>query len=353
MAASSTRCRRDRLRQRVRSICSLRLEVGVEVRGQHGRHRVVERDEHDLLVVVERAAVEVGRADRAATAVHGHDLGVHHRGLEVPDPHAAADQLVVRGLAGELAGPLVGVRAGQQDVDLDARAAPPRRAARGRTSSGAKYAVASAQPLLAESSSTRNVVCRSSQPSEAEPRTTCATVAPACGCCGNGRCRRRARGRSRPSSARTPRAGRRRPARAPRRGCPATRRASRASPHHSSAMPTPPVNAISSSTTSTLRWQRWFCFSGEFSHGLRNHSTCTPASSMRSTRPFSICRPPTASMSSRTRTPRAGRRRQRLGEPRGDVALPVDVRHQVDAVRGRVDGGEHRREDLVAVAQHA
>ena len=42
----------------------------------------------------------------------------------------------------------------------------------------------------------------------------------------------------------------------------------------------------------------------------------------------------------------------RLGELHRDVALPVDERHQVDGRLGAADRVEHRREDLVAVAQH-
>lgn len=72
-------------------------------------------------------------------------------------------------------------------------------------------------------------------------------------------------------------------------------------------MPTPPVNAVVSSTTSTLRWQRWFCFSGERYSGLRNQATWTPASSIAASWSFSISRLPKPSSSSRTRTPARAR----------------------------------------------
>jgi hypothetical protein len=72
-------------------------------------------------------------------------------------------------------------------------------------------------------------------------------------------------------------------------------------------MPTPPVKPTRSSQMSTLRWVRWFCFSGLVSwatlNGLRNHSTWTPQSDMWAISAESIRRPPMASMSTRTRTP--------------------------------------------------
>ena len=42
---------------------------------------------------------------------------------------------------------------------------------------------------------------------------------------------------------------------------------------------------------------------------------------------------------------------ERLGEPRSDLATPVDERQEVDRVLSLGDGFEHRREDLVAVAE--
>jgi hypothetical protein len=99
-----------------------------------------------------------------------------------------------------------------------------------------------------------------------------------------------------------------------------------------------------------LRWQRWFCLSGEFSHGLRNHSTCTPASLIRVTRPRSIWSPPTASMSSRTR-PRAAPRPTTPRRTGWRCRPPVHVRHQVDAVLGAADPPTASPKDPVAVAQ--
>ena len=52
--------------------------------------------------------------------VDRHHLGVQHRRLEGPDPHAALDERRVDRLARQLADPLVGVRAGEHHVDLDA-----------------------------------------------------------------------------------------------------------------------------------------------------------------------------------------------------------------------------------------
>ena len=81
----------------------------------------------------------------------------------------------------------------------------------------------------------------------------------------------------------------------------------RASPCHSSAMPTPPVNAVSSSTMSSLRCVRWLsCPTRSFFIG-RNHRRCTPRSSMRLIDAGSINRAPYESSSTRTRTPALAR----------------------------------------------
>ena len=312
----------------------------------------VQRHQHDLLVVVERAPVEVRRADDCRDAVHDHDLGVHHRRLEVPHPHAAAGQLVVRGLAGELADPLVRVRTGQQHVHLDAalrgRAQPVEEEVVRREVRRWPARAARSPSPAAPGTSTAGRPSRS-RPTRARPGPRSA----GCCCCGN---ESPSSYSSRPLSAQFCANAARSPSTAgPRTSTWVSRhsRSSRASPHHSSAMPTPPVNAICSSTTSTFRWQRWFCLSGEFSQGLRNHSTCTPASSIRSTRPFSICRPPTrVDAAAGPARPRRAAADSVVGEPGGDVALPVDVRHQVDAALGLLDRREHRREDPVPVAQH-
>ena len=66
----------------------------------------------------------------------------------------------------------------------------------------------------------------------------------------------------------------------------------RASPRHSSAMPTPPVNPISSSTTITLRCVRWFTSPIRMRPKGRNQRTCTPAASSKVMRSRSIVRAP-------------------------------------------------------------
>ena len=64
------------------------LEVVVELVVEHGGEVGVEDDQVDLLVEGDGAGVEVGRADVGHQTVDGHDLGVEHRGLEVPDRDA-------------------------------------------------------------------------------------------------------------------------------------------------------------------------------------------------------------------------------------------------------------------------
>ncbi len=141
------------------------------------------------------------------------------------------------------------------------------------------------------------------QPTVALPRATCTTDAPRPTCSGNSSdssCS------GRPVSAQFCANA----AASPSTAGPTTRtcvsrhsRSSRASPHHSSAMPTPPVKPVRSSTMSTLRWVRWFCLNGEIAYGLRNHSTWTPHDCMWAMCADSMSRPPTASRSTRTRTP--------------------------------------------------
>ena len=64
-----------------------------------------------LVVELERAVVEVRRADRRPAAVDGHRLGVQHRRLVLVDLDARPHQLVVGGAAGDPDRRLVDVRA--------------------------------------------------------------------------------------------------------------------------------------------------------------------------------------------------------------------------------------------------
>ena len=125
----------------------------------------------------------------------------------------------------------------------------------------------------------------------------------------------------------------------------------RASPFHSSAMPTPPVNPIASSTTITLRWVRWFAFVScqpvqrteppDANAGVLHHVDQLALDRMRAPRVQEDPNPDAR--------PRA--LGERLGERRPDLATPVDERQEVDRVLSLGDGSEHRREDLVAVAE--
>ena len=163
--------------------------------------------------------------------------------------------------AGQLADTLVGVRPGQHDVNLDAtlrgRAQPVEEEVVGGEVRGRQP-----EPFLGHAQHHPEVALRRPSqgwlsPGRPGPRRCPVAAGP-----GRGPRRYTARDRSRPSSARTPRDS-------PSTAGPRTRawvsrhsRSLRASPHHSSAMPTPPMNPSCSSTTSTLRWHRWLCLNG-------------------------------------------------------------------------------------------
>ena len=164
--------------------------------------------------------------------------------------------------------------------------------------------------------------------------------------------RRRARGRSRPSCRGTRPAGRRRPGPRTRKWVSRHSFSSRASPSHTSAMPTPPVKPTASSTISTLRWVRWLTCWGGAAAAAGTSWTSTPAPSMSSITARSIGPGPRPSSRTRTRTPALARAHELRGQLGADLALPVDEGEEVDRVLGLVDRIEHRREDLVAVAQH-
>ena len=79
----------------------------------------VERDDVDLLVEATERRLRLAEPMLATMAVDRHDLGVEHRRLVVPDRHAVVEQPGVARLGGELHEPLVGVGAGDQDLDVD------------------------------------------------------------------------------------------------------------------------------------------------------------------------------------------------------------------------------------------
>ena len=162
-----------------RSISHAALEVRRRSAASRRAGQVaVERDEHDLLVVVERAAVEVRRADDRGDPVDRHHLRVHHRRLEGPDPHPALDQPRVDRLAGQLADPLVGVRARAAAGRPRRRGPAPRRGSRGSRRPARSTPSRCAAARGADSSMTWKADCMSSQPRLAEPRTTCTVERP-------------------------------------------------------------------------------------------------------------------------------------------------------------------------------
>ena len=116
---SRARCRRERSRPAAGFDLDAALQVLVELGVERGDDVVVDEQHVDLLVEVHRARVQVGGPDVGQPSVDGHHLGVQHRRLEVPEPDPAVEQCGVLGLSRELDEALVGVRTGQQDVDLD------------------------------------------------------------------------------------------------------------------------------------------------------------------------------------------------------------------------------------------
>ena len=185
MASSRARCGTPRSSQRLRSISSLRPKSSSRCASRVAVRSAVERDQHDLLVVVERAAVEVRRADHRGVAVDGHDLGVHHRRAGSSRPgcrRRRAGRRPPRWPAGRPACR----RAGR------AAAGRPRPRVRRRAERLEEVVVRrevggrDAQPLLRRACSiTWNADCMSSQPSDAEPRAIWIVEPPRCGCSGN------------------------------------------------------------------------------------------------------------------------------------------------------------------------
>src|SRR5688572_28946865 len=75
--------------------------VGLEDLLQLARERAVEEAERDLVVGLERAVVEVARADRAPYAVNGHHLLVQQGAVVLEEAHPGVQQLLeiaVRGV---------------------------------------------------------------------------------------------------------------------------------------------------------------------------------------------------------------------------------------------------------------
>ena len=190
--------------------------------------------------------------------------------------------------------------------------------------------------------------CRSSRSPTRRARTARSTRRAWAGP-GSGRClRRRARDRSRPSCRGTRRAARRPRGRGCGSACRATRARCAASPCHSSAMPTPPVNAIDSSTMSTLRCVRWFTDPSCSRRSGRNQRMITPAASISSIEgPLHRVRAPRVEEHAH---PHAGLRpcREAARELGADLAAPVHEREEVDRVLGcrrsrRASPGRSRR----------
>ena len=123
----------------------------------------------------------------------------------------------------------------------------------------------------------------------------------------------------------------------------------RASPFHSSAIPTPPgethrlVDDQDLPVGPVVRLVQ--LEPGERTEPADN---CTPASPIIVTHDVSIACAPHPSRSTRTRTPCPRPLGERLGETRPDLPLPIHEGQQVDRPTGAADVLEHRREDLVA-----
>ena len=127
----------------------------------------------------------------------------------------------------------------------------------------------------------------------------------------------------------------------------------RASPCHSSAMPTPPVKAIASSTIEHLA-VRAVVHGSEPEPAQRSEPPHVHAGRVHvvdQRRGPSGARPTRRAARAPARRP-APAPASRRGELGADLAAPVDEREEVDRVLGAGDRVEHRREDLVAVAQH-
>ena len=220
------------------------------------------------------------------------------------------------------------------------------------SASGTKYAVVILIRSFASCSRVRNSVATSLQPTSEAPRTHCTSDEPGWGWSG-----KRSTDSSKssgPVSAQLSRNA----ARSPSTAGPSMRKwvsrhssSLRASPCQQSAMPTPPVNPTASSVISTLRWVRWLTWPGRSRRSGRNQWTCAPASSRRESTCLSMVCEPQASSSTPDADPRLGPVAQVAAELLADLAGPVDEGEEVDRVLGLVDGLEHRREDLVPVAE--
>ena len=296
--------------------------------------------------------VEVRRTDRGDHPVDGDDLRVQHRRLERGDADAVVEQLRVRRLGRDLHEALVGVRARATGP----RTSTPRSAAAQsrsvRSSSGTKYAVVMrsrcGRELQERPEQERDVALTRVPPRSAR---TARRRVPGCACSGN---------RSTPSSKRSRSVSAqsaRKAARSPSTAGPSMRKcvsrhscSSRASPFHSSAIPTPPVNATASSMTTHLAVGAVVQLSrleaGDGTEPPDHDAGVAPSSSIE--RPVHRMRAPPVEEHP---DPHAvgGPGRERLGEPRADLAVPVDERQEVDRVASLRDRVEHGREDPITV----
>src|SRR5215208_3396646 len=110
-------------------------------------------------------------------------------------------------------------------------------------------------------------------------------------------------------------------------------------------MHTPPVEAYSPSTTSSLRWSRRITPSGGPEAGGLTAFTCTPASRIPFQKDRGTSRQPNQSWSTRTRAPSlafadSSLCRQRVGEPVSNFVVLEDVVVQVDPTLRPRDGRE-------------
>ena len=289
----------------------------------------------------------------ASNSVDGHDLRVEHRRLKGPDRDPALEQRLVRGFAGQLNEALVGVRAGDEQTHLDARVPPAAHRRSIISWSGTKYAVVMRSRSCAIWHSERNkredvaVTDLGGSAHALHDRAFRAWVGR-----GTGRSiRRTVRRRSRPSCRGTRPGDRRPPDLATRKCVSRHSEASRASPSHSSAMPTPPMKPIASSTIDHLAM-------GAVVHLVRAATARAGGTNARARRrPPSWRRatsrwawhPKSRAVREPALRPRRGRRA--VCELGADLSLPIDEGEEIDGRLRRLDRVQHRREDLVAVAQ--
>ena len=110
-------------------------------RARRARHVAVADRDVDLVVVLERTVVEIGRADHRPEIVDEQRLHVRHARLVFEDAHARLEQLAVHAPARQPNPALIGLRARHDDRQLRRLASPCGGTRRRNALSGRKYGV--------------------------------------------------------------------------------------------------------------------------------------------------------------------------------------------------------------------